>query len=188
MKKINEMVRSSYGELKNPRSLTGLSMLLALSILLAYFFRIDIGPQLSIGLSFIATALMGMLYGPVAAGLANGLGDLIKFVIKPQGGAYFIGFTFNVVLAGAIYGFLLYKRKPTLLRAATAKTLVNLVVNAFLNTMWMSLLYGQGFQAMIIPRIVKNITLLPLEIALLYTVLTASYRALSRAGYIKNQP
>lgn len=184
MQSIYQMLSSSCKELKNLRSMTGLSMLLALSILLTYFFRIDFGGNLSVGLSFVATGLMGMLYGPVATGLANGAGDLIKFALRPRG-AYFFGYTFNVMLAGAIYGLFLYKKKPTLWRVAAAKTLVNLVVNAILNTLWMSLLMGEGFYAMIPVRIIKNLTMLPVEIAILYVSLKAVHAALGRAGYLR---
>ena len=72
--KLIDSFRRSAAQLRDLRSLTGASLLLALSILLTYFFRLDFGGSLSVGLSFNATALMGMLFGPVVTGLANGLG------------------------------------------------------------------------------------------------------------------
>ena len=75
--KLIDSFRRSAAQLRDLRSLTGASLLLALSILLTYFFRLDFGGSLSVGLSFNATALMGMLFGPVVTGLANGLGDII---------------------------------------------------------------------------------------------------------------
>ena len=81
--KLIDSFRRSAAQLRDLRSLTGASLLLALSILLTYFFRLDFGGSLSVGLSFNATALMGMLFGPVVTGLANGLGDIIKCVLKP---------------------------------------------------------------------------------------------------------
>ena len=74
--KLIDSFRRSAAQLRDLRSLTGASLLLALSILLTYFFRLDFGGSLSVGLSFNATALMGMLFGPVVTGLANGLGTL----------------------------------------------------------------------------------------------------------------
>lgn len=86
---------------------------------------------------------MGMLFGPVVTGLANGLGDIIKCVLKPQG-PYFFGYTFNAMLAGVIYGVFLYGKKPTLLRVVATKATINIVINAFLATLWMALLGGNG--------------------------------------------
>ena len=179
-------LRDSAAELKNLRSVTGAGLLLALSVLLTYFFRLDFGGSLSVGLAFTATALMGMIYGPVVTGLAAGLGDILKWFLKPQG-PYFFGYTFNVMVAGMLYGLFLYGKKPTLLRSAAAKTSVNLLVNAIMNTFWMGVLGGKGFYAMIPVRIVKNLTLLPVEIAILYVVLNAAWKALLRAGYLKRR-
>ena len=178
--------RQSAAELKDLRSITGAALLLALSILLTYFFRLDFGGQLSIGLSFNATAMMGMMFGPVVTGIANGLGDIIKCIIKPQG-PYFFGYTLNAALGGVLYGVFLYHKKPTLLRVAATKATVNLVINAFLNTFWMAMLAGEGFYAMIPVRIVKNIAVLPAEIAILFVVLRATDTALRRAGYYRNR-
>ena len=141
--KLFDSFRQSAAELKDLRSITGAALLLALSILLTYFFRLDFGGQLSIGLSFNATAMMGMMFGPVVTGIANGLGDIIKCIIKPQG-PYFFGYTLNAALGGVLYGVFLYHKKPTLLRVAATKATVNLVINAFLNTFWMAMLPGKG--------------------------------------------
>ena len=56
--KLIDSFRRSAAQLRDLRSLTGASLLLALSILLTYFFRLDFGGSLSVGLSFNATALM----------------------------------------------------------------------------------------------------------------------------------
>lgn len=184
MNRLIRDFRDSAAELKKLRSVTGAGLLLALSILLSYFFRIDFGGSLSVGLAFTATALMGMIYGPVVTGIANGLGDILKWFLRPRG-PYFFGYTFNVIVAGMIYGCFLYRKKPTLPRVAAVKTLINLLVNAVMNTFWMAMLGGEGFYVMIPARIVKNLTLLPIEIAILYVVLNAAQKALTRAGYLK---
>ena len=164
---------NSCKELKNVRSLTGLSMLVALSVALSYVTSIQITPTLKIGISFIVTGLMGMLYGPVAAGLGNGIGNLIKFFLKPTG-PFFLGYTLTAVLGGVFYGLFFYKNKCNVWRAISAKTCINLFINVGLNTYWSTLLYGDAMSAIIGPRFIKNITLLPFEIILLYVVLTTA--------------
>ena len=169
----------SYKELTNPRSLTGLSMLIALSIVVSYVTSFQITPTLKIGIGFLVTALMGMLYGPVAAGLSNGLANLIKFFLKPTG-PFFLGYTLTAILGGVIYGLFFYKGKCNIWRAIAAKTSVNILLNVILNTYWSTLLYGDAMSAIIGPRFIKNISLLPFEIVLLYIVLTATKTLLAK--------
>ncbi len=172
----------SYKELTNTRSLTGLSMLIALSIVVSYITSFQITPTLQIGIGFLVTALMGMLYGPVAAGLGNGLANLIKFFLKPTG-PFFLGYTLTAILGGVIYGLLFYKNKCNLWRTIAAKTLVNILLNVCLTTYWSALLYGDAMSAIIGPRFIKNISLLPFEIVLLYIVLTAVKTILSKTKF-----
>lgn len=179
---------SSFKELRNTRSLTGLSMLIALSIVVSYITSFQITPTLKIGIGFLVTALMGMLYGPVAAGLANGLANLIKFFLKPTG-PFFLGYTITAILGGVIYGIFFYKGKCSLWRAISAKTCVNIFLNVCLNTYWGALLYGDAMSAIIGPRFIKNISLLPFEIVLLYIVLMATKTLLSKTKgifYVSN--
>ena len=100
--------------------------------------------------------------------VCGGLGDLIQFVIKPQG-AYFPGWTLSAALAGFIYGLFFYgcnmkvaenfdsgnsKEKKSflklidvkfLLRCTLALTVDTLLVNVLLGTYWCSIMYGKGF-------------------------------------------
>ena len=160
--KLIDSFRRSAAQLRDLRSLTGASLLLALSILLTYFFRLDFGGSLSVGLSFNATALMGMLFGPVVTGLANGLGDIIKCVLKPQG-PYFFGYTFNAMLAGVIYGSFYYRKPLSLGRVFAAHLVVSLVCNVLLNTLCLSLLYGKAFMVLLPPRVIKNLIMWPID-------------------------
>ena len=89
------------------------------------------------------------------------------------------------MLAGVIYGVFLYGKKPTLLRVVATKATINIVINAFLATLWMALLGGKGFYAMIPVRVIKNLAMIPIESAILYAVLNAASQALRRAGYYK---
>ena len=44
-----------------------------------------------------------MMYGPLSAGVAYALGDLLGMMIFPNG-SYFPGFTLTAFLTGVIYG------------------------------------------------------------------------------------
>lgn len=169
----------SAKEFHNIRSLTGMAMLLAVSIILS-FFTIRLTDNLKVGLGFLVTAMLGALYGPVAAGVAAATGDIIKYLLKPIG-AYFPGFTITALLGGVIYGMFFYKSRCTIPKAIVAKLSVTLFLNCFLNTLWNSILYGTSFGAILIPRVIKNLTALPIEIILLYITLTTVPALLSRS-------
>ena len=47
-----------------------------------------------------------MLFGPVVGGIMGGIGDILKFLIKPTG-PYFFGYTLNAMLGPVIYGIFL---------------------------------------------------------------------------------
>ena len=166
-------------EFKRLRSLTGMGLLLALSIVLS-FFTVQVTPTIKVGVGFLVTALLGMMYGPVAGGLAAGAGDIIKFIIKPTG-PFFPGYTLNAILGGVIYGLFFYKMKPSLPKAIVAKTTVTFLVNIVLGTLWSAILYNKAFWGILGSRVIKNLTLLPIEIILLFFVLTVVVKIVQRS-------
>lgn len=171
MKRLYSDFNDSLKELTNTNSIVGISMLMALGVILS-FFRINITNEIRIGPGFIVTALLGMMYGPVAGGFAAGLEDIIKYIVKPSGGYYFPGFTITAVLGGIIYGVFFYKKKCTIFKTLSSKLVVNLLLNTVLNTFWFSILGGKGFSVLIYPRLIKNMISFPLEAILLYLVLS----------------
>jgi ECF transporter S component (folate family) len=163
--------KDSAHEFTQLTSIAGVGMVLAVSIVLS-FFNIYVTETLRIGPAYLATAMLGMLYGPVTGGIAAGLGDILKYLIKPSG-PFFPGYTLTALLGGVVYGTFLYKNKVTVLRCVLSKTFINIFLNLGLNTLWSSILYGKGFFAILIPRVYANVALLPLQIILLYALLKA---------------
>ncbi|MBO6159289.1 MAG: folate family ECF transporter S component [Firmicutes bacterium] len=160
----------SLNELKNVKSLTGLSMLLALDLVLNLTASIQITQSLRLSFSFIASALMGMLYGPTLAALSCSLVDILQLFIKPTG-PYFPGFTLSAALTGIIFGLFLYKNQCSLKRIIISKTLINVLIHLLLNSVWITVLYGSAFWANLPGRIVKNLGMLPVEILILWLIL-----------------
>ena len=72
---ISQKFRQSAQELKSVRTLTGVSMLLAMSIVISFVGSVRLTETLKIGLGYLITALLGMLYGPFTAAIAAGAGD-----------------------------------------------------------------------------------------------------------------
>ena len=183
MTRLATLFTCSFRRLKEVRTVTVCAMLGAIAIVLGSL-SIDLGPSVRIGFSGIPNELVHYLFGPAVGSLFAGALDILKYMIKPVGG-FFPGFTLVAMLAGVIYGVFLYGKKPTLLRVVATKATINIVINAFLATLWMALLGGKGFYAMIPVRVIKNLAMIPIESAILYAVLNAASQALRRAGYYK---
>ncbi len=160
-KKQNIFVSSSQ-ELKKVPALAACAMFAALAMILNSVASISIGPYIKIGFSAIPNQLVDYLFGPVTGSLFAGVLDIVKYVLKPDG-AFFFGFTFNAMLAAFIYGCFYYKKKLTLWRVLLAKLIVILVVNVFLNTLWLDMLYGKGFLVLLPARAVKNLIMWPID-------------------------
>lgn len=169
MRKTVELYRASFEEIKNLRALTLSAMLLALSVILGYF-TIEAGPFLKIGFSNLVNAFVCFLFGPVLGAFYEGTLDIVKYVVKPTG-PFFPGFTLNAVIAGLIYGTVLYNRPLSFKRVLLAEILVDLFCNVILNTLWISVLYGKGFLAILPMRAVKNAIQCPINSALFYFII-----------------
>ena len=167
-KKQNIFVSSSQ-ELKKVPALAACAMFAALAMILNSVASISIGPYIKIGFSAIPNQLVDYLFGPVTGSLFAGVLDIVKYVLKPDG-AFFFGFTFNAMLAAFIYGCFYYKKKLTLWRVLLAKLIVILVVNVFLNTLWLDMLYGKGFLVLLPARAVKNLIMWPIDSVIFFAL------------------
>jgi len=168
MKKLRDSFTDSFHELKNLKTLVMASMLLAIAVVLG-FYRLQLTEYLRIGFDFIAKELTGMFFGPAVGCIVAGLCDILAYIVKPVGG-YFPGFTISAMLAGVIYGAVLYKQPVSLKRIIAANSMVTVLVNLLLNTFWLSIMYGNAFFALLPARAVKQLITLPVEVAMFYAV------------------
>ncbi len=169
MGKKGNMFLDSAKELKKTSALAVCAMLAALALILNSVASINIGPYVKIGFSGIPNQLMDYLFGPVSGCLFAGVLDLVKFFMKPDG-PFFFGFTFNAMLAAFIYGCFYYRRKLTIWRVLAAKFVVILIVNVLLNTLWLDMLYGKGFLAILPMRALKNLIMWPIDSVIFFTI------------------
>ena len=187
MKKLTEIYRDSLKELLNTRNMVLCGLMAALAVVLGMVASIDLGPYIRIGFSGLPNRVVECLFGPVTGCLFGGMLDVLKYVLKPTG-PFFFGFTFNAMVAGLIYGTLLYRNPVTVKRVVAAEFLIKLLVNCLLNTLWISILYGKGFSAILPLRVLKNAIMLPIDSCILYFTLTYMKKLVSRLGdYSKNR-
>lgn len=166
MKKIKMCFTESFQELKDLKTLTVAAMLLAITVVLG-FYRLQLTDYIRIGFDSVSKELTGMFFGPVIGCMVGGLSDIISYIIKPIGG-FFPGFTISAMVAGIIYGIILYKKPLSLRRVIAANSVVTVVVNLLLNTYWLTLLYGNAFFALLPARAVKQLVMLPIDSFLFY--------------------
>ena len=149
----------------NVKKLVEISLLIALEVILTRFCSIYTG-ILRIGFGFLPVAIIAMMYGPISAGVAYAIGDILGMMIFPSG-SYFPGFTLTAFLTGVIYGVVLYKHPKTWGRIILATCLVCLGMNLCLDTAWFHILMGQGYLALLPQRIFKAVVMIPIQTVLI---------------------
>ncbi len=99
-------------KLMSTKALVTISLLTSISIILARVMGLVVPiagfPALKINFSTIPIMLSGIMFGPIAGFMTGGVADVIGYLINPQGGPFFPGFTLSTALTGMIPG-LVYK-------------------------------------------------------------------------------
>jgi ECF transporter S component (folate family) len=169
MSKFMSLFKSSFLELKNLRCITLTAMLGAVSIALGSLV-IMVGDFLKIGFNFLPNEFVFYLFGPVVGIIYGFAIDILTFIVRPTG-PYFYGFTISSILTGLIYGCILYKRALSLKRIIIANLTHLVIINLFLNTFWLTMMYGYDFMALLPLRALKALIMLPIETIMLYTLI-----------------
>ena len=157
----------------------------ALAVVLNYTTSIFITPNIRIGFSGLPNRVVEYLFGPCIGAVFGGMLDILKYLLKPDGGAFFFGYTFNVMVAGIIYGTILYRRPVRLWRIFIAEFLTKAIVNCGLNTLWLAVMNGNAFLAILPARVIKNIIMLPIDTVILFFTLTFVSRLLMMPEFRK---
>jgi ECF transporter S component (folate family) len=147
-----------------------MALLIALEIILTRFLSIET-PTLRIGFGFLPVAIMAILYGPWWTGAAGIVGDLVGMTLLPKA-AFFPGFTLTAFLTGVLFGFILYKKPITWKRTLVAALAVNLICSLGLDTLWLSMMYGDSFLVLLPVRLIKAAIMIPVETFMIYLVWT----------------
>lgn len=169
MKNLYELFWDSSKELKNTKNLVIAALLMTVGFIL-HFFTIPITQFARLSLGFLVEASIGMLFGPIVGAMCGGLSDIINYLATPTG-PYFPGFTISGILGGIIYGTVLYNKKITMIRCAIVAIIVTILIDIFLNTFWLFLLYGKSFYALLPLRAVKDLAVLIIKVPMMYYLL-----------------
>ena len=168
MKKFVTLFTDSMEELKHVNTVTVMAMFAAISVVLGYFTLV-LGDYLKIGFSTIANQFVYYLFGPVVGCFYGGALDILKYLVKPTG-AFFPGWTLSAMVAGVIYGCFFYKKPLSLVRVFVAELTVSIICNMLLGTLWLQIMYGKAFFAILPARVIKNLAMWPVNSLLFYSL------------------
>lgn len=173
----------SRSTLKGTKLIAIGGLLIALYIIMSYM-NIAITQVIQIRFGFVVLAIAGLCGGPIMGATVGAVGDILSTIITGgQGASFFFGFTCSYALIGLCFGFIFYKSKVTIPRAILA-AIVEFLNAMFLNTLWLSMLYGLPYKAQFITRLPKNIIMLGINIVIVYIVLKSLSVALRKAQII----
>ena len=150
----------------NTRMITVIGVLIAMEVILSRFLSIN-APSVKIGFAFVPCALCAVLFGLGPTVILEILADLLGATLFPSG-SFFPGFTLTAALRGLSYGLLLGK-KQTPARILLVVLFNQLVLGLCVNTLWISILYGSSFSALLLTRVMQCLVLIPVE----FVVITA---------------
>ena len=153
-------------------------LLIAIDVLCArllYFYTPGNLDRLS--LQFLPNAVAGLLFGPVWGFVVCALGDIVGMFVNPAGMSFMPLITLAAGMRGLLYGLLLHNRRVSLWRCIAAVAAVTAVVELGLMPVFLSILYGKGYLAVLLGKLPVRLITIPTYGAVLFGVL----RALSRA-------
>lgn len=168
----------SAGEFKSLHTIILCGLMGALGIILKMFATIPFGP-FTVTYAWIPNRIVDFMFGPAVGAAYGGIMDIIKFIMKPTG-TFNLGYTAMAVLAGLIFGAILYKKPVSFMRIVFAQSLVKIFINAGMGTCLMAFERGEAFMTLMPVRLVKNLIMIPLDSILLFVVLTALMKVLPR--------
>lgn len=174
-------------QLKNVRMLTLAGIITAASIVLESFPIYLLGTSLKIYFSFLVISLGCYVYGPAVGILVGFANDTLGFLISSFGEPYFPGYLITAMLSGLIYGTLLYRQRITVLRLVVVRLVINYGSNVLLSSVWKAMLYGKGYYYYFTTGLVKNTTMLPIEVLLMVLMFQLALPALARSGLLPKE-
>lgn len=148
------------------------SILLSVLIILNRFISIKT-EILVISFTFIPIMMSAIWLGPKYSTIIALLGDLIGAILFPFG-PYFPGFTVSSAISGLIYGIFLYNKgnemsnKKLIIRLTISSVIQLIAINIFLTSLWIHILYGKAYIAIMAGRTITQIIMIPIHIITIY--------------------
>lgn len=166
---------TSFKELRDLKKIAFSGILIALFIIFDAFAKIINFQFLErrVSFSFVILMIAGWTSGPLLTILIAVCSDFLSFIIVPSGFPFFPGYTLSLALAGFIYSLFLYRKNLSILNVFVSRLFVSVFINAFLGSCWLMILTKIPYKLKLYHGLVKNITLFPFELTVVYLILSA---------------
>jgi ECF transporter S component (folate family) len=154
-----------------------IGVLIAVEIILSRFLSISVW-NMKIGFSFIPVVIAARRFGAPQAMIIAALGDFLGAILFPIG-AYFPGFTLTAVLTAFCTAFFIHKECS--FKRILASVLINQIAGSLLlNTLWISILYGSPFFALLPTRVFQVVVMSVVQVAVMQVLLTKGEKILNK--------
>jgi len=174
--------KAAASEIYNVRSLVVCAVLIAMRVALKGVY-LPLG-SVDVHVGFPINAVSGAICGPLLSLISGAVSDILGFALFPKTGGFMPLFTVVEMICAFFYSVVLYRAKITLGRLLTTKALVNVFGNMLLTSFVMNISYGKGVYVYMVPRIAKNVLLLPIEVLILAVVFNAVTPLLVKMKFI----
>ena len=169
------------------QSLATMGLLIAMIVVLSRVLGIET-TFLKISFQFVPEMIMGMLFGPFWTAIGASVADVIGMAILAKA-PYFVGFTINAAIGGALYGWFFYQKEVTLSRAFLVTLLNTLLITLALTPLWLHLMYQMPLNwAFWSLRLAKAVIFLPVQTGLIYATGKALPHCRIRATLARRRP
>lgn len=158
----------AVSELKSTKMLVFAALIIALRVALKSV-RIPLGVNLDITPAFLANVLGAMIYGPVVGAVGAVISDFLGVMLR--GDTYFLPYVLTEVASSVIFAMFFYRQKHSTTRAIISRFIICLFINVLLQSQidlwWQDWTYGKRSEILLIPRILKNLFMFPIEVVML---------------------
>ncbi len=166
MSELKTMAKTQLPKL-DTLSMVTMGLLMALQLVIS---RFSIGNNfIKFSFTFLIVALLAKWFGPWWGMMTAAVVDVVGTLMT--GGPFFLGFTVSAILGSLIYALFLYKQPVSWGRITLASVIIAVVVNAFLNTLWVTIMYRTPFWSLLPLRVIKQLIVTPIQIVLVYGLL-----------------
>lgn len=183
--------RDAAAQLGDVRILCIAAVLIAVRVALK-MAQFPVGPDLNVQIGFLVNALGASIFGPVIAILAATVSDILGAVIFPSKGPFFAPFMIVEIAGSLTFALWLWRAKLSASRVILSRFSVVAICNLILNPSIMIWYYdwlnnGKSYALITLPRVVKNLTLFPVEALVLVVFLSAMIPLLAKMRIIPKE-
>lgn len=155
------------------------ALLIALSMVLTRFLSANLpisgNNSIRLSIGFFPIMLAGIILGPFYGMAVGAAADLLGYFVNSSGGAYFPPITLTSALVGLV-AYLVYRlalKWPEWLRLLLCVAVTQIICSMLLQTLWLSMLYGDAYFVLFPLRALAALILIPVNFIIVRSVIAA---------------